>query len=67
MLSRILGKLFDRFYTVQTASKSTGLGLSIAKQFTNRLDGTIDSGYRNGVLSIRLRFPDTDCLPDISK
>lgn len=26
-----IGKLFDRFYTVNTARKSTGLGLSIAK------------------------------------
>ncbi len=51
------GRLFDRFYTVQTASKSTGLGLSIAKQFTEQLGGTIDSRYREGVLYISLRFP----------
>lgn len=51
------GKLFERFYTVQNASKSTGLGLSIAKQLTEQLGGTIDVGYRDGVLSVRLRFP----------
>lgn len=51
------GKLFERFYTVQNASKSTGLGLSIAKQFTEKLGGTIDAGYREGVLSVCLRFP----------
>lgn len=51
------GKLFDRFYTVHTARKSTGLGLSIAKQLTEQMGGTIDAAYREGVLSIHLFFP----------
>ena len=51
------GKLFERFYTVHTARKSTGLGLSIAKQLTEQMGGTIDVGYREGVLSIYLFFP----------
>lgn len=51
------GKLFERFYTVQSASKSTGLGLSIAKQLTEQLGGTIGAGYQDGVLSVRLCFP----------
>ena len=32
-----IGKLFDRFYTVETAGKSTGLGLAIAKTLNWRL------------------------------
>lgn len=51
------GRLFDRFYTVQTGSTSTGLGLSIAKLLTERMGGTIAADYRDGKLSITLCFP----------
>lgn len=51
------GKLFDRFYTVETGRGSTGLGLSIAKLLTERMGGTIQAEHRNGRLSITLRFP----------
>ena len=51
------GRLFDRFYTVQTGSSSTGLGLSIAKLLTERMNGSIGAEYRDGKLSITLRFP----------
>lgn len=50
------GKLFDRFYTVETARNSTGLGLSIAKLLTEQLGGKIKAEYLDGKLVITLLF-----------
>jgi signal transduction histidine kinase len=52
-----VGKLFDRFYTVDSARKSTGLGLSIAKLLTERMGGTIGAEYSDGNLEIIISFP----------
>lgn len=52
-----VGKLFDRFYTVEAARKSTGLGLSIARTLVEQMDGTISAVYENNHLSICLFFP----------
>lgn len=50
-------KLFDRFYTVESAYESTGLGLSIAKLLTERMNGKINANYQNGSLYISIIFP----------
>lgn len=52
-----VGRLFDRFYTVDSGERATGLGLSIAKLLTERMGGEIDATYRDGRLAITLKFP----------
>ena len=54
-----VGKLFDRFYTIDSARKSTGLGLSIAKLLTERMKGSIRAEYIFDKLNIVVSFPNT--------
>ena len=52
-----VGKLFDRFYTVESGTNATGLGLSIAKLLTERMGGSINADYHDGKLFITVFFP----------
>ena len=49
-------KLFDRFYTVEAARKSTGLGLSIARALAERMGGELIAEYIEGSLVMTAVF-----------
>lgn len=49
-------RLFDRFFTVETTRKSTGLGLSIAKLLTEQMGGRIEAEYVKGRMIIRVEW-----------
>ena len=51
-----VGRLFDRFYTVEASRNSTGLGLTIARQLMGRMNGSVDAVYKNDKLSIRIQL-----------
>lgn len=55
-----IGRLFDRFYTVEDARQSTGLGLSIARTLVERMNGTISAQYEGGRLIICIFLPESD-------
>lgn len=51
-----VGKLFDRFFTVEAARNSNGLGLAISKTLVEQMGGTIAADYCQGRLTIRIQF-----------
>lgn len=51
-----VGRLFDRFYTVEASRNSTGLGLSIARILTALMGGSIEADYYDEKLHIKLSF-----------
>lgn len=51
-----VGRLFDRFYTVNAGRNSTGLGLSIAKLLTERMGRDIEARYEAEQLNITVKL-----------
>ena len=52
-----VGKLFDRFFTVEAARNSNGLGLAISKTLVEQMGGTIQAKSEEGRLYICIYFP----------
>ncbi len=55
-----IGKLFERFYTVEAARKSTGLGLAIARTLVEQMEGRITAKYEKNRLRISICFPEIE-------
>lgn len=49
-----VGKLFDRFYTVENVGQSSGLGLSIARTLLKQMNGSISADYCGEMLKISI-------------
>ena len=54
-----ISNLFDRFYTTDKSrtKKTTGLGLTIARQLTLKMDGDITTHLKDDLFQIKLSFP----------
>lgn len=54
--SSTVKKIFNRYYTVENATKNSGIGLSIVKQLVELNNGTIEAIYSDNNLSIEIDF-----------
>lgn len=54
-----VGRLFNRFFSVEAARISTGLGLAISKTLVEQMGGTITAQYKNEKLVLRCNLSES--------
>ena len=54
-----LEQIFERFFTTDQSRsrRTTGLGLAIAKEFTEQMQGSIQAAFRDGYFTVEVCFP----------
>ncbi len=54
-----VARVFEQFYTADRFHRqaSSGLGLAIAKEYTERMGGTIGASLEDGIFSVMIRLP----------
>lgn len=52
-----VGKLFDRFFSVEAAKNSTGLGLAISKTLVEQMGGSISAQMNGDILTVAVKWP----------
>ena len=52
-----VGRLFDRFFSLESARDSTGLGLAIARTLAERMGGSVAADHADGRLTVTVTFP----------
>lgn len=52
-------QLFQRFFTADRmrSGENTGLGLSIVKEFSEQMNGSVEAALENGILTFTLQWP----------
>lgn len=53
-------RLFDRFFTVNNAKGSTGIGLSVSKHLMENMHGTMKAVYDQGIVHIIVCIPQVE-------
>lgn len=64
-----VGKLFDRFFSVEAARNSTGLGLAISKTLVEQMGGSVTAAMDGEILTITVKWVkdnnDTEKVSDL--